>query len=154
VNIVAEDGTTIPQTKPGSLTYGGNTFTRTRIPPCANRTRPTNAPTKPEAPDIFAEFTVAPFRFYNSVNYNDVFLSADTQSTSIEMAYTGATARSPTGEEILGSTFQINAFNQRSVAATRWVLTINPGQVDVSKLKDIEIIVKHRFSDRVAPVCP
>ncbi len=70
------------------------------------------------------------------------------------MAYTGATARSPTGEEILGSTFQINAFNQRSVAATRWVLTINPGQVDVSKLKDIEIIVKHRFSDRVAPVCP
>ncbi len=49
---------------------------------------------------------------------------------------------------------QINGFNQRSVAATRWVLTINPNEVDISKLKDIEIIIKHRFSDRVAPVCP
>lgn len=154
VNIIAEDGAVIPQTRLGSLSYGGNTFTRTRIPPCANRLRPTNAPISSEAQDIFAEFTVAPFRFYSSANYDNVFVSADTQSTSIDMAYTGATARSQTGEEILGSTFQVNAFNQRSVAATRWVLTINPGQLDVSRLKDIEIIVKHRFSDRVAPVCP
>ncbi len=154
VNIIAEDGAVIPQTRLGSLSYGGNTFTRTRIPPCANRLRPTNAPISSEAQDIFAEFTVAPFRFYSSANYDNVFVSADTQSTSIDMAYTGATARSQTGEEILGSTFQVNAFNQRSVASTRWVLTINPGQLDVSRLKDIEIIVKHRFSDRVAPVCP
>lgn len=154
VNIIGEDGTPIPGTRLGSLTYGGNTFTRTRIPPCGNRLTAINAPISPEARDIPSEFSVSPFRFYNSVNYNDVFVSADTQGTSIDMAYTGATARSPTGEEILGATFQINAFNQRSVAATRWILTINPDEVDISKLKDIEIIVKHRFSDRVAPICP
>lgn len=78
----------------------------------------------------------------------------DTQSTSVEMAYTDKTARSTSGEEILGNTFRINAFNQRSVAATRWVLTLNPDTVDLTKLKDIEIIVKHKFSDRFAPICP
>ena len=94
VNMISEDGMPIPQTRLGSLTYGGNTFVRTRVPPLGNRLTPTNAPISPEAKDFPAEFTVAPFRFYSSVNYNDVFVSADTQGTSIDMAYTGATARS------------------------------------------------------------
>jgi len=68
------------------------------------------------------------------------------------MGYTNTTANGQAW--IPAEDGKIYAFNQLSVAATRWVLTINPDQVDISKLKDIEIIIKHRFSDRVAPICP
>jgi len=149
VNIVAEDGTTIPQNKGGSLTYGGQTFFRTRIPPCPDRSVATTAL------DLPGEFLTAPFRFYNSPNYDNVFVSQDTQTASITAAYTGATARSGTGEEILGTTYQINSFNQRSVAATRWRLTLfaPPTGWNITKLKDIELIVRHHSSARIAPVC-
>jgi hypothetical protein len=148
VNIVAEDGTPIPQTVPGGLTYGGQMFFRTRIPPCPDRTVVTNAL------DLPGEFFTAPFRYYTSANYNNAFTSTDTQTASIGMAYTGATAISPTGEEILGSTFQINDFNQRSVATSRLELTLFAGTLDINKINDIEIIVRHSSSARLAPICP
>ncbi len=148
VNIVAEDGTPIPQTVPGGLTYGGQMFFRTRIPPCPDRTVVTNAL------DLPGEFFTAPFRYYTSANYNNAFTFTDTQTASIGMAYTGATAISPTGEEILGSTFQINDFNQRSVATSRLELTLFAGTLDINKINDIEIIVRHSSSARLAPTCP
>ncbi len=149
VNIIAEDGTSIPQNRAASLTYGGQTFSRTRIPPCPDRSVATTGL------DIRGEFLTAPFRFYASPNYDNVFVSQDSQTVNVTAAYTGATAKSPTGEEILGSTYQINAFNQRSVATTRWRLTLFAPSAgwDVSKLKDIEIIVRHHSSGRLAPIC-
>jgi hypothetical protein len=148
VNIVAEDGTHIPQTVPGGLTYGGQMFFRTRIPPCPDRTVVSSAL------DLPGEFFTAPFRYYTSATYNNAFTSTDTQTASIGMAYTGATAISPTGEEILGSTFQINDFNQRSVATSRMELTLFAGTLDINKVKDIELIFRHSSSARLAPTCP
>lgn len=152
VNIVATDGTTIPANYSGSLTYGGQTFFRTRIPPCPDRS--VNLPAG-EVQDIPGEFLTAPFRFFSSANYDNVFVSQDTQTSPITAAYTGATAKSPTGEEILGETYQVNAFNQRSVAATRWrlILIAPPGGWDLSKITDIELIVRHNSSIRLAPIC-
>lgn len=152
VNIVATDGTAIPRDYDGSLTYGGQTFFRTRVPPCPDRS--VDLPGG-EVLDIPGEFLSAPFRFYSSPTYNNVFVSQDTQTTSITVAYTGATAKSPTGGEILNETYQINAFNQRSVAATRWRLILKPksGGWDLSKINDIELIVRHNSSDRLAPRC-
>lgn len=157
INIIATDGTPIPQNKAGALSYGGQTFFRTRIPPCSDRSVQLSAGT-PDGitpTDIPGEFFTACFRYYASANYNNVFTSQDTQNQSITVAYTGASAKSPTGEEILGSTYQINSFNQRSVAATRWRLTLfaPPAGWDVSRLKDIEIIVRHHSSARLEPVC-
>jgi hypothetical protein len=146
VNLVAEDGSTIPQTKAGSLSYGGQMFFRTHIPPCLDRSVPASSI------DFPGEFITAPFRYYFSANYNNLFTPQDSQTQSIPIAYTGATAVSPTGEEILGSTFQINSFNQRSVATTSLTLTIFAGQVDISKIKDIEMIVRHHSSARFPPI--
>jgi hypothetical protein len=144
VNIVAEDGSSIPQTKAGSLSYGGQMFFRTRIPPCVDRT------VIPNNLDLPGEYFTAPFRFFFSPKFDNLFIAQDSQTQNVPMAYTASTAVSPTGEEILGSTFQVNAFNQRSVATTRLVLTIFAGQVDPSKIKDIELIVRHQSSARVS----
>jgi hypothetical protein len=157
VNIIATDGTSIPQNKAGAITYGGQTFFRTRIPPCPDRSvrLPSGSPNGVIPTDLPGEFLTAPFRFYNSPNFDNAFLSQDTQTVNITAAYTGATARSPTGEEILGFTYQVNAFNQRSVAATRWRLTLFAPLTgwDVTKIKDIELIVRHHSSGRLAPIC-
>ena len=147
VNVVAEDGTNIPLTKAGSITYGGQMFFRTHIPPCLDGTVAQSATEFP------GEFITTPFRYYFSANYNNLFTSQDSQTQSIPIAYTGATAVSPSGEEILGSTYQINGFNQRSVATSSLTLTIFPGQIDISKIKDIELIVRHHSSSRFPPVC-
>ncbi|MBK8001127.1 MAG: hypothetical protein IPK15_21050, partial [Verrucomicrobia bacterium] len=154
VNIIAEDGnTSAPASIGGGLTYGGQMFFRTRIPPCPNRS--VYVDNNDDVKDLPGEFFTSPFRFFFSQNYDNAFTSRDTQLASISMAYTGSTAISPTGEEILGSTFQINDFNQRSVATTRLELTLFNGSVDINKIKDIEIIVRHNSSARVAPLaCP
>jgi hypothetical protein len=122
-------------------------FFRTHIPPCLNGTVAQSATEFP------GEFITTPFRYYFSANYNNLFASQDSQTQSIPIAYTGATAVSPTGEEILGSTYQVNGFNQRSVATSSLTLTIFPGQIDISKIKDIELIVRHHSSARFPPTC-
>ncbi len=152
VNIIADDGnTSAPATIAGGLTYGGQMFFRTRIPPCPNRSVYAELD---DVKDIPGEFFTAPFRFFFSQNYDNAFTSRDRQTASIGMAYTGSTAISPTGEEILGSTFQINDFNQRSVATTRLELTLFSGSLNLARIRDIEIIVRHHSSGRTAPVCP
>ena len=157
-NIVATDGTPIPQNVAGSISYGGQTFFRTRIPPCPNRSvnLPAGSADGLTPTEVPGEFVTAPFQLFYSKNYNNLFLSRDTQNQSVTVAYTGATAKSPTGGEILGNTYQNNSFNQRSVAATRWRLTLfaPPTGWDVTKFKDIEIIVNHASSDRLDPTCP
>ena len=152
VNLIATDGTSVPQTFNASLTYGGNTFQRTRRPLKADRTRPNPATANPQIFDIGGEFTVAPFRLWTSNNFDNLFRSEDAQTTSITGAYTGATARTVTGEDVLADTFKNVAFAERSVAATRWILTINPDpRITVARIKDIELIIRHRYSDRAQP---
>jgi hypothetical protein len=151
VNIIATDGPANPTSRPGSLIYGGNTFQRTRRPLRADRTRPPTG--NGVVRDIAGEFTTAPFRYWESNNFDNLFVPRDRQPTSIAIAYSGASARNnTTGEDVLGDTFRNVAFAQRSVAATGWELIINPGQgVDVNKIVDIELIIRHRYSDRAQP---
>jgi hypothetical protein len=125
-------------------------FFRTRMPPCVDRSYQF---TQANTNDIPGEFFTAPFRFYFSAQYDNLFTARDFQTATISVAYTGATAISPTGEEILGSTYQVNDFNQRSVATSSLTLTLFAGQVDIEKIKDIELIVRHHSSARVAPIC-
>ena len=63
VNIIAEDGTTIPQNRAGSLSYGGQTFFRTRVPPCPDRSvnLPPGTPDGVTPTEIPGEFWTAPF---------------------------------------------------------------------------------------------
>ena len=177
-NIIAEDG---PISGPGGFQplivngaagYGGLTIFRTRVVPCAgifDRLTQNSAATQVngEYIDLPGEFFVQPYRFYQSENLDNVFQVRDENTaTGPSFAYSGRTARAsgadPTQEDILGGTFQINDFRELSVAATRWSLKINanqpnlPGQVvDIDKIEDIELIIRHRASSRILPTnCP
>ena len=158
VNIIAKDGTSIPQTIAGALTYGGQTLFRTRIPPCVDRTvhLPDGSANGATPTDLPGEFMTAPFRYYTSASYNNVFSATDAQTQNITASYLGASAKGPNGEETIGQTYQFNSFNQYSVAATRWRLSLFPPLTgwDVSQIEDIELVIKHKSSARLAPVCP
>lgn len=156
VNIIATDGGANPTSRPGSLIYGGNTFQRTRRPLRADRSRPSTG--TGSIRDIAGEFTTAPFRYWESNNFDNLFVPRDRQPTSIAIAYSGATARNnTTGEDVLGDTFRNVAFAQRSVAATGWELIFDTDapvasqSVDPNKITDIELIIRHRYSDRAQP---
>ena len=150
VNIIADDGDfSDPKSKPGSLTYGGQMFFRTRIPPCPL------SPGVTSTNDLPGEFFTAPFRYYSSANFDNAFTYQSSQTQNIPIAYTDRSAVTSTGDEILGPSFQINNFNQRSVATTELALTIfASANLDVSKIRDIELIVRHSSSARLAPICP
>lgn len=163
VNIIAKDGTTIPANIGGALTYGGQTFFRTRIPPCPDRSvnLPPGSADGVTPTDLPGEFMTAPFRFYSSASYNNVFASTDSQTQNLTASYLGTTAKGISGDETIGQTYQFNSFNQYSVAATRWRLSLFPplfsphsGVWDINQFKDIELIIKHKSSNRLAPLCP
>lgn len=150
VNIIATDGLAVPFPRQGSLTYGGNTFDRTRRPLRPDRSRPSTG--TGSIRDIAGEFTTAPFRYWESNNFDNLFVPRDRQLTSITIAYSGASARNnTTGEDVLGDTYRNVAFAQRSVAATGWELIFNTNSVDPAKIVDIELIIRHRHSDRAQP---
>lgn len=153
INVITTDGTSTPQSLSASLSYGGYTYQRTRRPLRANRTRPDLGTANPQIFDIGGEFTVSPFQLWTSDNFNNLFSPSDSQTTSLTAALTGSTARMPgTGEDILGNTYTNVAFAERSVAATRWVLNLNPDpRLDLNKIRDIELIIRHRYSDRAQP---
>lgn len=151
VNLIAEDGTAVLQTKNGSLIYGGLTFQRTRRPLRADRTRPPISTGSAEVLNLGGEFTATPFRYWESNNFDNRFVPRHSQITSLNLAYSEGTLRG-VDERLLRENFINVAFAQRSVAATDWTLIINPGQgIDIDKLQDIEIIIRHRYSDRAQP---
>lgn len=165
VNIVATNGPIAgpggqqPRIINGSLSYGGQTYFRTRVVPGGTPalyiTRPTNA--TPE--DIGGEFSINTYHYYDSTNLDDVFFTKDSRLAAGNFAYTGQTARTSSGdpaqEDILGTSFQINDFKELSVAATGWNLIINgrqPNQaINLDQITDIELIIRHQSFSRVLP---
>lgn len=167
VNIIADDGPVgdvgglQPARVAGAISYGGLTMFRTRVVPrpglLDRLTLPTNADPFRDRP---GEFVVRPFRHYSSENLDNVFNAANSLLAPGTFAYTGRTARAsssdPSQEDVIGgSTFRFNDFNELSVAATRWTLRIlanQPNQtVDVNRIRDIELIIRHQASSRVLP---
>ena len=162
VNIIADDGVTPPSTngRSGRLTYGGNTYFRTRVPLCPDRTVAQTATAgdgfDPQH-DFSGELIVSPFRFYQDTTFNGVFELLDIQNTpSLKIAYSADSANNPTVEaRLLDPTkgFLRADFKERSVAATHWILRINSGEVDLSKIQDVELVIKHLAYPRPQITC-
>lgn len=155
VNVIADDAPASPRPYAGNLTYGGTVYFRTRVPPCADR-RVLGTTLEDQA----GELMVSPFRFWVSPDFSQNFVAASEQTVSIPVAYGQNTGLNPgSGTDLLSDSYRINAFSGRSIAASGWKLRINKTQsdgrqVDPSRIRDIEIIIAYKHSDRVAPVCP
>lgn len=152
VNIVAKNGVTPPDIngRTGRLTYGGNTFFRTRVPVRPNRTTaPTLTGTEAFNADLDfpGEFIVSPFRFYQDTNFTGVFEVFDVQNvTGMKFAYSKDSANNETVLTRLtagGFGFMRQELKERSVAATRWQLRIDSGQYTIDQIEDIELVIRH-----------
>ncbi|MGJ8723556.1 MAG: hypothetical protein ACSHYB_03275 [Roseibacillus sp.] len=168
-------GGTTPTIINGAVGYGGLTIFRTRLAPRsdpnlrlvpASNASTFTAEVNPgqfvtQFTDYPGEFFVQPYRFYQSENLDNVFQVLNENLASGSIAYSGNSARfvgfDPTQEDTLGQTFQFNNFNELSVAATRWRLVINATQpnlsnqaIDIDKIEDIELIIRHRAATRVS----
>ncbi len=152
VNLVATDGITPPDIngRSGRITYSGTTFFRTRVPLYRNR-NPALTLASADAfsleKDFPGEFIYAPFRFYQDTNFTGVFETFNVQNVgSMRFAYSRDSANNQTVLSRLTDPafgFLRKDLKERSVAATRWGLRINAGQINLANLQDIEIVVKH-----------
>jgi len=99
------------------------------------------------AKDFGSEFIVAPFRYFQDTNFTGSFDLFDVQNiTSMKFAYSGASANNQSVLNRLtdlGYGFRRADLKERSVAATRWNLTINANQVNLANLQDIELVIRH-----------
>ncbi|MDB4451850.1 hypothetical protein N9129_01415 [Akkermansiaceae bacterium] len=163
VNLIASDGSTPPNIngRTGRITYGGNTFFRTRVPICPDRT-PANTVSSSDSfdanKDFGSEFVVQPFRFYQDTNFTGVFELFDVQNvTNMKFAYSADSANNSTVLDRISDerfSFFRRDLKERSVAATRWQLRINANQVDLNNLEDIELIIRHNAFPRPQITCP
>lgn len=138
----------------GSLTYGGLTYFRSRIPPCPNRL---NSTTFVTATDFPGEFIVSPMRYWQSPNFDGQFELFPEQVVSLNMAMISTSPGDSTVRtELLGANngWIRNDLAERSVAASRWNLTINANQVNVDTIDDIYILITHSKKTRAQVVCP
>lgn len=146
--------------KNGRITYGGNTFFRTRVPVCPDRTTATTTggdASFNSRTDFGSEFIMQPFRFYQNTEFDGSFRFFSVQNIpSMKFAYTGASAKSTT---VLNNIINPNlAFfrpelKERSVAATRWEITLNSGQVNLDHIIDIEFIIQFQAYARAQITC-
>lgn len=159
VHIVTEDGPTNPNNIDingtiGSLVYAGNTFFRTRVPVCPDRSTPDafNSLT-----DFSGEFVVAPFRFFQDTNFTGVFETLNTQDVDMKFASSQLSSRTDGNLRTFlansSNGFRDTTLSERSVAATRWELRINPGQIAIENIKDIEIVFEHTSVRRPQITC-
>ncbi len=154
VNIIAENAPEIPSNIAGGLTYGGTTYFHTRVPPRSDRSIAGLA-----VDDAPGELLVAPFRYWVSPDFSLNFVPQSKHLVSIPVAYNrnSAIVQGENGiQDNLGTSFQVNAFAGRSIAASGWNLTIERIQsegfiVDPANINDIEIIIAYKHSDRIAP---
>lgn len=100
---------------------------------------------------------VSPFRYWVSPNFSNNFIPQSQQIVPIPVGYGQVSAFvGGTTPDNLDTSFQVNAFTGRSIAASGWNLRIARVQsngfiVDPSNIKDIEIIVAYKHSDRIFP---
>jgi hypothetical protein len=147
--------------KNGRITYGGNTFFRTRVPICPDRTPAATAPGDPiysPDTDFGSEFVIQPFRFYEDTNFTGTFELKSFQNISgMKFAYSGASANDNVAvlDRVLNPSFSFlrKELKERSVAATRWEIRINNGQLDIDDILDIELIIQHNSYQRAQVIC-
>lgn len=162
VNIVTENGETDPNMISvsgvnGRLFYGGNTFFRTRIAVCPNREEGSGFDATRDFP---GELIAAPYRFFQGDPGTGNFEIRNEQEVDIVMAESGLQAdtnaafRAVLTDANEAGGFRENGLNELSVAATRWALEINQGQVSIDEIVDIEILILHRFIERPEIDCP
>ncbi len=161
VNLVSPQGTAQPDltTSPASVDYSGQTYFRTRIPPRVDRSQPSNL-NQGGVLDLPGEFITSTFRKPVSLNFDNVFEMRSTATTNIGIAVNQGSAA---GDAAVRSTladvnngFRQTAFKEYSVAATGWTLEIPAGTFPVGPggrpdITDLEILIQHRSTDRVAP---
>ena len=153
----------------GSLTYGGLTYFRTRIP--VYRETRTNANTQPgENPfdpsaDFPGEFIVSPVRFFQDTELNGRYTLLDSISPLMTFAESSSSASALDGAtlEIIRNDvdgFRNEDLQERSVAATRFSLQLNGPSGEtlenreaalrtyIDTLDDIEVIIEHESYPR------
>lgn len=122
----------------GDFAYGGNTYIRTLMPPCLDMANTLERP---------GEFGVFPFRFFFTADNGSTWLARESQSFTPIMRFSAVSVEPP------GSDYENRALKERSVAASAITLRIPAAQVDISRLEDIELYVRHFFADRIKPIC-
>lgn len=149
----------------GSMTYGGNTFFRKRVPPYPDRspvqiknasdaTIPSteNSSQQITRVDLPGEFDINPFRYFQNTDPKTrIFETFDQKdATSLEFIFSSQSAETPAVEQKITLTngFQIRDFKELSVATTRLILNIDANQFRIEDLLDIEIVVQHRAYTR------
>ena len=104
------------------------------------------------------ELVAAPFRFFQDTNFNGNFEVFNERAVPIRLAESGLSARTSNSlRDFLAdanSGFRNTALSEQSVAATRWRLEINPGQISIQDINDIEIVFVHRSVERPMISCP
>ena len=156
INIVTENGPTDPNMISvsgvnGRLFYGGNTFFRTRVAVCPNREE---GSIFDPVRDFPGELIAAPYRFFQGDPGTGNFEIRNEQEVDVVMAEsalfadTNAAFRAVLTDANEAGGFRENGLNELSVAATRWALEINQGQVNIDEIDDIEILFLHRFIER------
>jgi hypothetical protein len=138
----------------GAIDYGGITYFHTRVPPRGDRTV-----AGLNSDDARGELMVAPFRFWESPDFNDQFVARSAHRVTSENIPCTATATVITydgngnGSDNAGP--PIGAFTGRSIAASGWNLRINRVTgttiLDVNAIDDIEFLIAYKHSNRVLP---
>jgi hypothetical protein len=126
----------------GNLDYGGTCYIRNRVPPCLDLNNSTVLP---------GEYRVFPFFYFYTLDNGATWQTRKTQQDTVKLVFSATSGEPDPG--VINSTLENRFLKERSVAATDWVLTIPAGNVDISKLEDLEIYIRHLFVSRVTPAC-
>ena len=146
-----------PAERFGSLSYGGLTYFRTRVP-VDPVTRQSASNTFNPAFDYPGAYVSAPVRYYQDTELNGRYTFFDSVLDEINIAESTTSARnstSPSRVAIEGNTegLRSGALKERAVAATRFSLQINglnraATEARIDLMEDIEILVRHQSYPR------
>jgi hypothetical protein len=118
----------------GLLSYGGNGFIR-------NQNYGTSVPGSPDL--VVGEERTYASRYWFFDTIADDWTFTDDQRAQVQVY----PATSPKEGGITPPSTPIQDFQQRSVAATGWVLEL-PAGIDLSQVTDIELFIEHRSATR------
>lgn len=125
------------------LRYGGTCYIRSAVPACFN---PTNAFLLPNATRVF------PFQYFYTLDNGVSFQAAEYQRDTVKLAFSPI-SREPE-QNIPNSIYENRFLKERSVATTDLRLTIGKDRIDLDRLEDLELYVRHLFvSITVVPDC-
>ncbi|HYG35944.1 MAG TPA: hypothetical protein VEC99_14230 [Clostridia bacterium] len=133
------------QTDPveADLRYGGTCYIRNSVPPCYTGT---NAFSLPDANRVF------PFEYFYTLDNGITFEVADHQRDTVKLAFSTVSREPEQG--VSNSIYENRFLKERSVATTDLRLTIGSSRVDLDRLDDLELYIRHLFvSITAVPDC-